>query len=203
MMNRPRPRKIVSVIKTSSPMESIEEISFEDKKISQNPAYERKFNFESVTNDSKPQSPVVALSSSGTVKPTADNKHATVPKYSQSATPVAPRKPVVATLKKAHFPPPPTFSDSPKSSPASLAKIEKIEFENTFPETAQTSNSCFSSLSENKPQPLSPKSSGETFLDAADKAADFISGAFLVKEFFFLYILNLFVCLFLEFFQKF
>lgn len=177
MMNRPRPRKIVSVIKTSPSAEAIEEKTLEDKKFIQNSSNEqRKMSLDSISNDFKPQSPVVPSFSSGT---TARSPPTTTPTNSSQTASFVSRKPVVATLKKAHVPPPPTFSDSPKSSPASLSKTEKIEFEKpkSFPIPSNNFNSA-SSPTEQKL--LSPKSSGEAFLDAADKAADFIGGALLV-----------------------
>lgn len=181
MMNRPRPRKIVSVIKTSPSAEAIEEKSLEDKKVIQNSSNEqRKLSLDSISNDFKPQSPVVPSFSTGTTarSPPAANT-TTSPTTSPQTASFVPRKPVVATLKKAHVPPPPTFSDSPKSSPVSLSKIEKIEFKKPKPFPTHT-NTFDSASSPTQHKPLSPKSSGETFLDAADKAADFIGGALLV-----------------------
>jgi len=170
MMNRPRPRKIVSVIKTSPSAESIEEKQFEEKLNSQN--FNNEVKVDAVSNNFKSQSPVVPSFSSNPARPSNDSKPITSSQQTQSNA-FVPRKPVVATLKKAYFPPPPTFSDSPKSSPVSVAKSEKIEFDKSMT-SAQTSNGHLNSLS--------PKSSGEAFLNAADKAADFIGGALLVEN---------------------
>lgn len=170
-MNRPRPRKIVSVIKTSPSAETVEEKPIS---ISQNFNAEKKLSNDTFSNDFKPQSPVVPAFSSGPTRPsTTDTKPSVSPQQNQTATAFVPRKPVVATLKKAHVPPPPTFSDSPKSSPVPPAKTENFELEKS-----QSPN--FLSTSSTEGKPLSPRSSGEAFLDAADKAADFIGGALLV-----------------------
>lgn len=141
MLNKPRPRKIVSVIKTSS---SSEESFKQDEQ-----TYENEFKSQS------PTTPVVVTKPQGPV----------VPQYSSTQTP---RKPIVATLKKAHIPPPPSFSDSPKSITTNLQQrpAEPVKIEPSTPKVTAV---------------LSPKSSGESFLDAADKAADFIGGAFIVK----------------------
>ena len=174
-MNKPRPRKIINVIKSSSSPEpeSATEDSSKTEPVSQAPIR-------------KPSSPVVpqfgSVNSAG-LTDTANNhvNSTSTPLVNNSSTPppqnFIPRKPIVATLKKAHVPPPPSFSDSPKSSPIAANHNKHINQSSTTA-IAQINNS--SSVS-----PVlssSPKSSGEAFLDAADKAADFIGGALLVNK---------------------
>ena len=206
MMNRPRPRKIVSVIKTSPSAESIEA---EKNETSNNNGnffnQERKSSLDSPSF--KPPSPVVPLFSSSSsispvrpasteIKPSVNTATAT-----NNISTCVPRKPIVTTLKKAHVPPPPTFSDSPKSSPITkieqspknenISEIKKFEFGKLSPAseskqifsppTTKPSVNPIAKSPENNSESLSPKSSGEAFLDVADKAADFISGALLVK----------------------
>lgn len=161
MLNRPRPRKIVSVIKSSPSTESVKPEENETAN------FECDFKSQSTTTisttaETKPQSPVVPQFSNtpASTNPSIQNKpmgtssHASIP---------AARKPIVATLKKAHVPPPPSFSHSPKSTPTTIPS-KSVE------------------RSSSPPPVLSPKSSAESFLDAADKAAYYIGGAFLVSE---------------------
>ena len=186
-MNKPRPRKIINVIKSSSSPEP--ELAAEDSS---------KAEPVSLAPIRKPASPVVpqfgSVNSAGLtyVKPSTSNNQVTstststantqvtstsIPTDNNSSTPppanFIPRKPIVATLKKAHVPPPPTFSDSPKSSP--------IDANHNRP-SIQPINQINNSNSVSPVLSSSPKSSGEAFLDAADKAADFIGGALLVNK---------------------
>ena len=184
MMNRPRPRKIINVIKTSSPSSS---------EISEEPV-----NSEFVTtqpaSQNKPASPVVPQFSSPKNNINADLNS------SSSPSNFVPRKPVVATLRKMNVPPPPTFSDSPKSSPSvetlkspvslnrhASSEQERAAFNKTQDKVSRVPThptQINEAISSNSPV-LSPKSSGEAFLDAADKAADFIGGALLVNMVYF------------------
>ena len=197
MMNRPRPRKIINVIKTSSSTKIVEETGKNEF------APQNSISLSPTRNSQKPSSPVVPQfnpktnSVTGTGLPanaSANNNintvtsHNNVTIHATSSMPIAssisasnstpppsnftPRKPIVATLKKAHFPPPPTFSDSPKSSPIVGKPILEQSTRNFTQNDSDSSQSLNSSLS--------PKSSGETFLDSADKAADFIGGALLL-----------------------
>lgn len=154
MLNRPRPRKIVSVIKTSP--------SAEEDHFKQENNHEKETSI--AAEEIKPKSPVV---------PHFSNKQSS-PSSSNPITISNPRKPIVATLKKAHIPPPPSFSDSPKSATAPVSNFE--DKSSSYPSYQSSSINPSS-----PPAVLSPKSSGESFLDAADKAADFIGGAFLVN----------------------
>lgn len=174
MMNRPRPRKIVSVIKSSPSTESIEEKSPKSNYV--DPQIVTEASKVSV----KLQSPTVPTFSNSPTRQSIETKPEPNP------VTFVPRKPVVATLKKANVPPPPTFSDSPKSSPISLTKSESSKTElpkSESPKSDISSPPEFNTFKNNTvaPKALSPKSSGEAFLDAADKAADFIGGALLVK----------------------
>ena len=192
-MNKPRPRKIINVIKSSSSPEP--ELAAEDSSkaepVSQapirKPASPVVPQFGSVNSagltDVKPSTANTQVTSTST--PTANNQvtSTSTPTANNSSTPPSanfiPRKPIVATLKKAHVPPPPTFSDSLKSSPiAANHNRPSSQPNNQLSATVpiNTSSSVSPVLSS------SPKSSGEAFLDAADKAADFIGGALLVNK---------------------
>lgn len=174
MMNRPRPRKIINVIKTSPSTEIEEQVNekLENEKMSQ-----------LTPKTPENSAPTSSNSSFNNVNP----------------VPII-RKPTVATMKKVHVPPPPNFSDSPKSSPIQLTRsvaktLDPIQVKpepvsiKPVPDRTEAiqklkSNSHPSTSSHNESQSLSPKSSGEAFLDAADKAADFIGGALIVNRLF-------------------
>ncbi len=235
MMNRPRPRKIINVIKTTSSLSSEIEDKIHEEPVQfiQQPETTQTKNTNTMKPAIKPVSTINMRTASpeilNSIKPSISNTSDIVKTSNFNSTNFVTRKPTVATLKKAHVPPPPTCSDSPKSSPISLMKTGQPKqfnynyesqnyttadsFNTTKFESSSTNNSessdsnepksSFSSyeptapsnshiFSESKPEvrntfpsayndrALSPRSSGEAFLDAADKAADFISGALLV-----------------------
>lgn len=206
MMNRPRPRKIINVIKSSHPAEVEEKQSnLSEAKINVEVIAEEPVNIDNT--EIKPTAPKTA-NISDNVK-TGNNSLKFVPM----------RKPIVATLKKAHVPPAPTFSDSPKSSPTprinepskqdskgdetvsfnepakssfnddeivtkAPLKIEQ-ENEDLFRNHDESEKASEPARKSDEFKPSSPTSpslslSGEAFLDAADRAADFIGGALLV-----------------------
>lgn len=198
MMNRPRPRKIINVIKSSPSSElELEKTFQQDEPVKQIETHPNStINIES-SNTVKTAliKPVSSTSNIRTASPEILNSiRKNASESLNTSNNFVPRKPIVATIKKANAPPPPTFSDSPKSSPISLTKTtqaKQIDSLNSSESKLSTrANTTESVTFVNSPPPaynertptLSPKSSGEAFLDAADKAADFISGALLVTS---------------------
>ncbi len=171
MLNRPRPRKIVTVVKSESNLKTTD--SDEDKR------NEYVFIEPETEKLAEPQ-------------PLA-------PKQAQ----FMPRKPALTTLKKANIPPPPSYSEvrsptsskgpSPTQSPTKAQTLparpsegfDKIAL--SFAEDLQqiegsNDGSNFELHFYFLDNP-SPSSAGEKFLEAADKAADYIGGTFLVNLF--------------------
>lgn len=169
-MNRPRPRKLINVIKTSN--SSTEEIpincEFEEKEKVQAvsvpvpvPTFKNNFNFKATKPTIVSKIPSVPQFKSVPSSPTTTNDFVVESKRNITENPSSSlsinKHPsnVVNSIKKSPVPPPPNYfsnSNSPKSS--------------SSPSTSPA---------------LSAKSSGENFLDAADRAADFIGGAFFVQ----------------------
>lgn len=160
MLNRPRPRKIVTVVRSDDPKPE-------------------------VSLNKEPDVPIAEVHE-------APVKEEQPPPQNPPA-----RKPVVATARKAFVPPPPSFSEvrSPNSSKGTspVSSPKKNSFE--LPRPSDDLNKVSVSFTEDKPQltsppaptPLSPKSSGEKILDAADKAADFLGDALRVSVQYFYY----------------
>ena len=169
MINRPRPRKLINVIKTSNSTEEIEiptEIEFEKEKQKASILISNEVPFTPnnlkakpvivSTIPSVPQFNSVQLNSKIKINDNDNElKKNTIEKSILSSSTLT-NKPsnAVNSIKKTTIPPPPNyFSNSQASSSSSTSQSSPV---------------------------LSEKSSGEAFLDAADRAADFIGGAFLV-----------------------
>lgn len=171
-MNRPRPRKLINVIKTSNLTEEIEiptekeiEIKKEKRTASisiSNEVTTFKNNLKAKpvivsTMPSVPQYNSIQLNSK--INDNELKRNITEKSFSSSSTTLN-NKPSIAvnSIKKSNIPPPPNyFSNSQTSSSSSTSQLSPVI-------SAKT------------------KSSGENFLDAADRAADFIGGAFLVLK---------------------
>jgi hypothetical protein len=171
MMNRPRPRKIVSVIKCSSPADA--EINRELKPSDQ-------FSLPDISQISGSGSASNSEKSSSNhmnVTPTNFNRASTA-ESSPGKTEFIISKPTISTAKKANAPPPPpSFSDPQKSN------FAKVDNENFFEKSNDSDRNSLILKSDNNMNSVDQfyeKSSGEAFLDAADKAVDLIGGTFLV-----------------------
>jgi hypothetical protein len=191
MLNRPRPRKLINVIKTSN---STDNAASPEEESTKSFSSSRSNSFSSIkapvseSSNQSQQSPpsVPRFSSPATNSPREIQRTETTTYNSPN-----PRKPIVATLSRkiqTQPPPPaPTFSDSPKAKVFDSPKVPSAEVDdlnNSKKGSPSFSTETLDSAQQNStspPQSLSPKSSGEAFLDAADKAADYLGNAFLVN----------------------
>lgn len=175
MMNRPRPRKLINVIKTSISTEEIEipaekEIGIEKEKRTASISISNEVPLSTTFKNNLKAKPVIvstipsvpqynSIQLNSKINDNELKRNTTEKSFSSSSTTLN-NKPsiVVNSIKKSNIPPPPNyFSNSQTSSSSSTSQLSPVL-------SAKT------------------KSSGENFLDAADRAADFIGGAFLVLK---------------------